>query len=287
MAPSARRLSLALALAAAASPAPAAPAAEKIGVLIIDGQNNHDWRKTTPVLQEMLVKTGRFSVEVMTTPEQNALRDAWESFKPDFAKYGAVLSNYNGEEWPAGVKLAFEKYIEEGGGLVVYHAANNAFPAWGAWNRMIALGWRDKKFGARITVDDEGKTVRTRKGEGPDAGHGKQHAYECIIRDKEHPVTKGMPEKWKHATDELYHAQRGPAEDMTLLVTAFSDKSTGGTGAHEPMVFTVDYGKGRVFVNLLGHDPTSVAAPACAELMIRGTEWAATGQVSLPAEKPK
>jgi hypothetical protein len=84
----------------------------------------------------------------------------------------------------------------------------------------------------------------------------------------------------------LYGSLRGPAKDMHILCTAFSikdnDKQKAGTGMHEPMVFTVACGKGRVFVNLLGHDATSVAHPGCAALMTRGTEWAATGAVTIP-----
>ena len=53
--------------------------------------------------------------------------------------------------------------------------------------------------------------------------------------------------------DELYHGQRGPAEHMHILATAYSDKAKGGTGTNEPMVWVIPYGKGRVFTTVLGH----------------------------------
>jgi hypothetical protein len=87
---------------------------------------------------------------------------------------------------------------------------------------MIGLGWRNNKFGDRVTVDDKGAVVRTPAGEGPGSGHGPQHAYKVVVRDREHPVTRGMPAEWMHATDELYHGQRGPAEHMQILATAYS-----------------------------------------------------------------
>jgi len=262
-----------------------ASAQDKINCLIIDGQNNHAWGATTPPIKAMLLATGRFNVDVLTSPPKGAPKEAWEKFRPDFSKYQVVFSNYNGEPWPEEVNAAFEKFMNAGGGLVVYHAANNAFPQWEAWNKMIGLGWRNAQFGDRITVDDSGKVVRTPKGEGPGAGHGPQHPYECVVRDKDHPITHGMPEKWIHVKDELYQGMRGPAQDLHILVTAWADPAQKGTGTHEPMAFTVAFGKGRVFVNLLGHDATSVSDPGCTALMIRGTEWAAAGQVTVPLPK--
>ena len=95
---------------------------------------------------------------------------------------------------------------------------------------------------------------RAPKGEGPGAGHGPQHAFKVIIRDPDHPITKGMPREWMHAPDELYHGLRGPAQNMHILATAYSDKKKGGTGDNEPMIWTVTYGKGRVFHTPMGHD---------------------------------
>jgi len=270
-------------LAVAAMLVSPAVAADKIAVLIIDGQNNHGWAKTTPPIKEMLEKTGKFTVDVLTSPPKGAPKEAWAKFKPDFTKYQVVFSNYNGEPWPDDVNVAFEKFMAGGGGVVVYHAANNSFVKWDAWSKMCGLLWQGAANGDRITVDDSGKVVRTPKGEGIGAGHGPQWAYECIVRDKVHPITKGLPEKLMHVKDELYQGQRGPAENMHILVTAFAKKEMGGSGTNEPMVFTVTYGKGRVFVNLLGHDEKStVADPGCAILMLRGTEWAATGKVTIP-----
>ncbi len=49
------------------------------------------------------------------------------------------------ERWPAALKTAFEKYVGGGGGLVVVHAADNAFAGWPAFNEMIGVGaWRGR-----------------------------------------------------------------------------------------------------------------------------------------------
>jgi type 1 glutamine amidotransferase len=147
---------------------------------------------------------------------------------------------------------------------------------------MIGMGWRDHNFGDRLTVDADGKEVRVPKGKGPGAGHGAKHAFRVTVRDADHPITRGMPEEWMHAPDELYHGMRGPIANVHLLATAYDDKRQGGTGEHEPMIWTVTYGQGRVFHTPMGHDLDGMRCVGFIATLQRGTEWAATGQVTLP-----
>ena len=108
---------------------------------------------------------------------------------------------------------------------------------------------------------------------------------------------KGLPVEWLHANDEIYSQLRGPAKNLQVLATASADpaKMRNGTGEHEPMFMTIQYGRGRVFHNTLGHvGPTErepVAALSSVGFIVsiqRGTEWAATGTVTqpLPADFP-
>jgi type 1 glutamine amidotransferase len=257
-------------------------AAEPIRVLIVDGQNNHNWKSTTPILKDFLLKTGRFTVDVVTSPPNGQPKEAWNSFRPKFTDYGAVVSNYNGELWPEPVQRDLESYVSNGGGLVIVHAANNAFTEWPEYNKMIGLGWRGADFGPRVTVDNDGKVVETAKGEGPGAGHGAQHDFAIVVRDREHPVMKGIPAEWMHVKDELYHGQRGPAANMHVLATAFAAKGVGGTEANEPMVWWIPYGTGKVFTNVMGHADYSMKCVGFQTIIDRGTEWVATGKVTIP-----
>ena len=260
-----------------------------LNLLIIDGQNNHAWEIMTPLMKAELEKTGRFAVDVATTPGKQAAKDAWKDFRPDFSKYDVVLSNYNGQAWPPEVQQALVKYVRAGGGLVIIHAANNAFSDWPEWNQMIGLGWRNNAFGDRMTLDAQRKVVRTPKNEGPGAGHGPTHEFLVESVDSTHPVMQGLPEKWLHANDELYHGQRGPAQDMHILGAAFSALDKKGTGTYEPMVWWIPFGKGRVFTTLMGHvTPTDTRGIRCVgflTIMNRGAEWAATGKVTIPVPK--
>ena len=264
-------------------------AADPLPLLIIDGQNNHNWQAMTPVMKTDLEQTGRFKVDVATTPDNKAEKSAWDAFRPDFTKYKVVLSNYNGQLWPEEVRKGLESYVAGGGGLVIIHAANNAFTEWPEWNKMIGLGWRGADYGDRLIVDERGTLTRLLKNKGPGAGHGRQHEFPIDVRDLDHPVMKGMPKRWMHADDELYHGQRGPAENMTVLATAYSDSATGGSGDHEPMVWWIPYGKGKVFTTVMGHvggnDIVAIRCVGFITVMNRGCEWAATGEVTLPIPK--
>lgn len=253
---------------------------ELLRALVIDGQNNHDWRTTTPLIVKTLEATGRFTVDVATTPEAGG---EMSQFQPEFADYAVVVSNYNGEPWSDATKKAFEQYVAGGGGFVAVHAANNSFPEWTAYNRMIGLGgWNDRneKDGPYIRWRD-GKVVRDTT-PGPGGSHGQRHPFLVVVRDAEHPITRGLPKSWMQAADELYDRLRGPAENMHVLATAFSAPETNGSGEHEPILMTVHYGAGRVFHTTLGHDTTAMQGVAFQVTLQRGAEWAATGEVTLP-----
>jgi type 1 glutamine amidotransferase len=266
---------------------------DKIRVVIIDGQNNHDWRSTTPFLKKVLLDSGRFSVDVSTGPlsqddikKKRGLPKGWEAipFPPDLSKYDVVLSNYNGESWPKDFQQALDENLKSGKvQLVIVHAANNSFNGWKEYNLMIGMGWHaNNNYGPRLIVDEQGKEVRVPKGKGPGSSHGSQHAFKIVVRDSSHPITKGMPKEWLHAQDELYHGMRGPVENVHLLATAYDDKSKGGTGENEPMIWTVTYGKGRVFHTPMGHDLNGMRCIGFITTLLRGTEWAATGKVTQP-----
>jgi hypothetical protein len=259
---------------------------QKIRVVIIDGQNNHNWRATTPLMKRELESSGRFTVDVATylaKNDKNPSAATTVPFPPDLGKYDVVLSNYYGQPWPAEFDKALADDLRTGKiALVIVHAANNSFEKWGEYNRMIGMGWRNNKFGRRLFVDASGKEVVVPQGEGPGAGHGARHPFLVTVRDPDHPVTKGMPREWLHAKDELYHGMRGPAENVRLLATAFDEKKFFGTGANEPMMWTVTYGKGRVFHTPMGHDVEAMRCVGFLTTLQRGTEWAATGKVTIP-----
>jgi type 1 glutamine amidotransferase len=221
------------------------------------------------------------------TEMKRELASQWEAWCPRFADYGVVVLNYNGEMWPEPVRDAFVDYVRRGGGVVVVHAADNSFGRWEDYNRIIGIGgWggRNEKSGPYLRWRD-GRAVREAK-PGPTAGHGAQHEYVVVTRAPDHPVMKGMPPRWRHARDELYHRLRGPAENVTFLASAYSDPKTRGTGEHEPVMLAIRFGEGRSFHTVLGHGATAMSGVGFQEYLRRGAEWAATGRVTLPPPGP-
>ncbi len=253
--------------------------------LIVDGRMNvsHDWKATSPMLRSQLEETGLFEVRFATAPPKGK---SLEGFRPDFAASDLVVINYEadewpGAEWPKATEKALADYVRGGGGLVIYHTASNAFPNWREFNQMAGLGgWHDRneKDGPYIYWRD-GKIVRD-TAPGPGGSHGPQHEFQLVVRDAEHPITKGLPPVFMHSADELYNRLRGPAENLTVLATSFSPKDKAGTGRDEPMLMTVRFGKGRVFHTAIGHGPEQLASVAFIVTFQRGAEWAATGKVT-------
>ena len=275
--------------------------ADKIKVLIVDGQNNHgDWPKNTALMKQDLEDSGRFTVDVQRTkytwngdkhlPKYALTDKEYEhgkaktdpDFNPNFFAYDVVLSNFGfgAAPWPELTQAAFAKYVADGGGFVVVHAADNSFGDWQEYNEMIGIGgWGGrKKSSGPYVYWKEGAIVRDDETPGGAGSHGAQHEFSVVIRDANHPVTQGMPREWLHAKDELYDSLRGPAVNMRVLATAYSSKSK----RHEPMIMTIDYGEGRVFHTPMGHADYSMRCVGYITTLLRGTEWAATGEVTIP-----
>ena len=283
-----------------------------INVLVVDGQNNHEvWPKSTLVFKQLLEESKRFNVDIYRSKfiwkstkflkdyplndnkkyqEGEPITDP--TFAPNFSNYDVVLSNFGwrAADWPESTQKAFSKYIANGGGFVSVHAADNSFPKWQAYNEMIGLGgWgdRNENNGPYVYYNNEDKLV-VDDSAGAAGAHGKRHELPITIRDTSHPITKGLPKEWLHNKDELYNRLRGPSLNMTILATAYDEPSYGGYGRHEPVLMTIRYQQGRIFHTTLGHDSEAIAGVGFITTLLRGTEWAATGKVTLdiPSDFP-
>ncbi len=238
----------------------------RIQTLIITGQNGHDWRGTTPLLRKQLEDTGKFEVRVT---------EEFRGAGPEtLAPYSLVVLNYYDLRkpelrWGERADNALLDFVRAGKGLVIYHFSVAAFDGWTEYERMCAGNWR------------------------PNNGHhSAAHDFKVDIKDSDHPITRGLKASFPQPKDELYANLRWqPADQYHVLATAWDEHALyqgkarqpiPGDGINQPMLWTVNYGKGRVFTTVLGHDIPAVQTPAFVITFTRGAEWAATGSVSLP-----
>lgn len=234
-------------LAVSTSLAPAADAPAKSKALIVTGENNHRWKDTTDALKKALEEGGFFQVEVSEDPEVAAFADP-----KGLAEYDVIVLNINrNKRWSSDREANFLNFVKNGGGLVVVHAADNAFPDWEEYDRLVGGTWRSK-----------GTSF-------PDRGtfHPPYGDFEVTIVDSEHPITAGLGKTFT-TRDEMYTNLR-LQENIKVLAHGVHE------GKPQPLLFVSTYGKGRMFQTALGHDIVGMANPKFKDTLIRGARWAA------------
>jgi type 1 glutamine amidotransferase len=223
----------------------------RLKLLVLSGMNNHPWKQTTAALEKMYRESGRF--DVVTTNDPSTLT------AEKLSGFDVVVSNwtnYPSEErvWGERAEKALMDFVREGKGFVVFHAASSCFHTWEDYQKLIGATW------------------------GKNTGHGNIHTFEVTVEDVNHPITGGV-ERFS-IRDELWHRMQVQPE-AHIICRAYSSTEQDGTGDYEPVAFTTSFGKGRGFNLVLGHDTNAMANPCWKLLMLRGTEWAATGRVTI------
>jgi type 1 glutamine amidotransferase len=262
-----RTLGTLLVFLAGAAFAQAPPQPRRIQTLILTGQNGHDWRRVTPLLRQQLEESGRFEVRI---------NEDFRGGGPEtLAPYDLVIVNYYDMRrpelrWGDRPEKALTSFVESGKGLVIYHFSLAAFDGWKEWEEMSGGNWR------------------------PNNGHhSPPHDFDITVRMPDHPIVRGMRPKFRQSLDELY-ANLKWQEDRSryqVLATAWDNhklymgkarQPTPGDGLDHPMLWVSERGKGRIFVTALGHDIGAVQTQAFIATFTRGSEWAATGDVTIP-----
>jgi len=270
-------------------PVPVAPDAGRLQVLILSGRNSfeHDWRGTNNAIRRMLEDSGRFEVHVTEEFRGASART--------LAPYDAVIINYLGrwnygdpteQRWGAAEEQALFDFVRAGHGVVVYHAALiMGAPSWPEFERL------------------SGGTMRMTP---PQSRRNPADAFLVHIVDRDHPITRGMREYVWTLMDDMYtNMHWDPATPVQVLAAARDSaaaydarvagpkypasaygpdqlKAMPGIDQEHPQVWTAEYGQGRVLGFALGHGPDTLQYDGVQSLLIRGTEWVASGQVTVP-----
>lgn len=222
-----------------------------INILLLSGRNNHEWQQTTPFLENMFQQTGNFKTKITNQPD--TLKFA------DFEKFDVVLNNWNSWpendlRWPSETENALLQFIKNGGGFVTFHSSTSAFYKWPEFQEISTGAW----------IMDT-------------TSHGKPSETRVEISNNEHPVTQGM--KGFEIFDELW-INASKNNKFEVLGTAINEELIQKGVESQPAIRVAEYGKGRIFHTILGHDVKAMESAGFQTLMFRGTEWAATGKVS-------
>lgn len=240
---------------------------QKIQVLIITGQDKHPWREASPYLKDLLNQTGKFEVRV-TEEFRGATAETLQPYDVAVLVYSDEKLNI--PEWSASTKNAMLDFVRSGKGLVVYHHSAASFQQWPEYKSLVGCVWRTGV-----------------------SHHSPVHDYKVDIRDTDHPITRTMISSFFANTDELYAGLECVSSDqLDILATGWDDHTLYRGKPHEavpnipsqdePLLWTHMYGKGRVFATMLGNDMRAVHTPGFISTFVRGTEWAATGAVTIP-----
>jgi type 1 glutamine amidotransferase len=262
----------------------------KIKVLIVDGYSNHAWKYNTALLRGILEPTGLFDVTVSTTPPPTAT-NGWDEWRPKFKDYDVLIQtcndiNHSGPSWPKAVQADFANYVRDGGGVYIYHSAQNAFANWPEYNEIIGLGWHPKIYGTAISIGDDEKLVRHPPGEGMNTSHAPASNVVVHLLG-EHPIHDGLPKTWITPHLEVYYFARGPATNLQVLSYGRDPRF----GKNWPIEWTVNYGKGRVYIATFGHvwkgdvQPESLRCAGVQTMMVRALQWLANRPVTFPVPK--
>ncbi len=229
-----------------------------VRVLLITGQNNHNWEETTPLIVELLDATTRFEVDST---------EKIEAFPPErLDEFDVILSNWNlwkyrkdmpdEFNWSPELKEAYVDFVKNGKGHVVLHAGSSTFFDWEDYQEICVATWRSGTH------------------------HGPQHEFEVRIDVADHPVTKGLSNfrKW----DELWEKVYVSSEGATVLTSNYASSEFKGDDVWEPSTFVSQFGKGRTAYTSLGHDAKAFESDEFKVLLARLVEWAATGEVTIP-----
>jgi type 1 glutamine amidotransferase len=155
-----------------------------------------------------------------------------------------VLVFYQKGEWTADRARDIDAFLKRGGGLVYIHYAVDGGNDAPGFAQRIGLAWRGGQSKFR---------------------HGPLDVQ--FAGGSHHPIARNFDRI--HFHDESYWNLVGNAQRIRLLATGIEEN------APQPLFWTMEPGRGRVFVSIPGHFAWTFDDPLFRVLLLRGIAWAA------------
>lgn len=200
------------------------------------------YHKSIPAGNEALIRLGAengFDVDTTTNGDrfhEDTLRNY--SAVIFLSTTGDVLNHYQ--------EVAFERYIQAGGGFVGIHAASDTEYDWGWYGRLVGGYFKS---------------------------HPKPQNARFVVTDANHPATKELPGEFFYH-DELYNFKKLSDDTHVLMTVDESSYEGGENGEHHPMAWYHDYDGGRSFYTGLGHSAEAFSDTLHLKHILGGIQYA-------------
>jgi type 1 glutamine amidotransferase len=219
--------------------------AAPLRTLLLTGGEGHDWKVTAPILRRILDDTGRFDLRVSEAPAGLTART--------LANFDLLVDDYAGPSIGIEAEAAIADFVASGKGLVVTHGALSRGPSSGE----APAYWPARPSGEPLLPV--------------------QFLGVSIARP-EHPIVRGLTGGFR-TPDAIPRITVNPTGSEVVALAL-----DGNTRKDEPVLVVSRHGKGRVVGLALGHDASAIHEKAFRAILARAGEWAATGDVTMPAE---
>jgi len=248
-----------------------------IRTLVITGAapyGYHPWERNIELIEPRLEAFGFNNLEYHIS---RGLED-WRKWEGDYSDYDAIVIIYYWSQAPQAELEKLDRYVREGGALVIVHSALAGFWEQDTFDRWTGIAYREHEpgYGHSLTFSKERERIIRSPGEGEGSAHAPIGTFQIHTLDSDHPIMSGLPETWMQADDELYYNLRGPDTNVQVLAVAEAPD-----GTYSPQAWVRNHGDGRIFCLTPGHHEPGASSTGFITLLARGIEWAATGNVTL------
>ncbi|WP_231460518.1 ThuA domain-containing protein [Pedobacter sp. Leaf132] len=208
------------------------------------------------------IETGKLAIQqlgIKNNFDVDTTENADVFTEDNLKKYASVVFlSTTGDVLNDKQQIAFERYIQAGGGFVGIHAATDTEYDW---------PWYGKLVGAYFISHPEVQEAR------------------FVIKDKNHPSTKFFTDSvWMHK-DELYNF-KNINPDLKVLISIDENSYKGGkNGAFHPFSWYHNFDGGRAFYTSMGHTKECWTEEKFLNHLLGGIKYAIGNQKSLNYKK--
>lgn len=275
------------------SPSPGVqPSTALLRVLLLTGQGTHDWKSTADALRALLTGSGRFTVNVCETP--TGLTAA------TLAPFDLVVADCLGADLGPATTKALEAHLASGRGLVITHHGLTSLAGHPALEKLLGLKLASPAPSSTASSSSASSSVASAPAS---AFQVLDLTLSATSAPAAHPITQSLAPSWKTGDRPLpgltadktyevlarYHPAISPSLPSASIANSPGSASaavvnSSSSSTDQLVLLAATHRSARIFATALGSDVGAMQEAAFIVTFLRGAEWAASGQVTLPAD---